>query len=343
MFTRQAGSRRGAKTLHGAARWQGWLVGLALLMLLISLFLGRYPGPYLTRPSALIEDELARRIVLELRLPRILAAFMLGAVLSASGLVFQMIFRNPLVESGFLGVSQGAAFGASLAIVALGGAPTVVQVCAAGFAFLGLAASYIISHRIRYGDWVLRLVLAGIAISAIYSAGTSILKYLADPLKHLPDITFWMLGGLWAITWPDVLQVLPVVLPSLLVLYLMRWRLNLLSLQDDTAFSLGAAPGRERLVLLVAAVASTAVLVSKAGLVGWIGLIVPHIVRRLFGADAQHALPGVMLVGGLFALLCDNVARTLLTGEIPLGILTSLAGAVFFLGLLTRAESVRRQ
>ncbi len=320
----------------------GWLAALAALVLLASLLLGRYPSPYVTLPSALIENALARQIILDLRLPRILAAFMLGAVLSASGLVFQMIFRNPLVESGFLGVSQGAAFGASLAIVALGGAPATVQVCAAGFAFLGLAASYTISRRIRYGDWVLRLVLAGIAISAIYSAGASVLKYMADPLKHLPDITFWLLGGLWAITWPDVIQVLPVVAPSLAVLYLMRWRLNLLSLQDETAFSLGAAPGRERLVLLVAAVASTAIMVSKTGLVGWVGLIVPHIARRLLGSDAQRALPGVILLGGLFSVLCDDVARTLLSGEIPLGILTSFAGAIFFLGLLTRQDGVRR-
>jgi len=249
-----------------------------------------------------------------------------------------MIFRNPLVDSGFLGVSQGAAFGASLAIVFLGGTAVAVQGSAAVFAFLGLAASYILARRIRLGDWVLRLVMAGIAVSALYSAATGGIKYLADPNRHLPDIIFWMLGGLWAITWKDVLQILPVIVPCLVVLYLLRWRLNLLSLRDETAFSLGVAPGRERLILLVAAVASTAAAVSKAGQIAWVGLIVPHIARRIVGSDSQRALPASMLLGGVFVLLCDDLARTALAGEIPLGILTSFIGTALFLVLLLRRK-----
>jgi iron complex transport system permease protein len=314
------------------------LIGSAL-----SLLTGRYPSPYFTLPATLANDELARNVVLNLRLPRVLATVMLGATLGASGTVFQMIFRNPLVDSGFLGVSQGAAFGASLAIVTLGGTALMVQSCAAAFAFLGLAASYYLARRIKYGDWVLRLVLGGIAVSALYASGTGVLKYLADPLRQLPDITFWMLGGLWGITWPDVVHILPVVIPSLVIVLLMRWRLNLLSMRDETAFSLGSAPGRERLVLLIVAVASTAAVVAKAGQVAWVGLIVPHIARRLVGSDAQRALPGAMMLGGLFSLLCDDVSRTLLSGEIPLGILTSFVGAVLFLGMLTRQSlQVRR-
>lgn len=316
----------------------GWIAGLLLVGVLASALMGRYPGPYLTTPQALAHDELARSLVLNLRLPRILAALMLGATLGAAGAVLQMVFRNPLVDSGFLGVSPGAAFGASLAIVFLGGSPAVVQTCAASFAVLGLAASYLIAERIRAGDWVLRLVLAGIIVSATYSSATGVVKYLADPLQHLPDITFWLLGGLWAITWRDVWHMLPVVLPCLVVLYLMRWRLNLLSMRDETAFSLGAAPGRERLVILAAAVASTAVVVSKAGQVGWVGLIVPHIARRLVGSDAQRALPASMLLGTFFVLACDDVARTLLRGEIPLGLLTSFVGAAMFLVTLLRQE-----
>jgi iron complex transport system permease protein len=310
------------------------IFGLVIVCLGISLFLGRYPKPYLTPPAALVDNELARSLVVYLRLPRILMAFILGMVLSASGTVFQMLFRNPLVDSGFLGVSQGAAFGAALAIVFMGGAAFAVQASAALFAFVGLACSYFLAKRIRLGGWVLRLVLAGIAVSAIYSAGTGALKYLADPQKQLPDITFWMLGGLWSIGWTDVLHVLPVVIPSLVILVLMRWRLNLLSMRDETAFSLGVAPGRERLVLLVAAVASTAAVISKAGQVAWVGLIIPHIARRVVGSDAQRTLPAAMLLGSIFVLLCDDLARTALSGEIPLGILTSLIGAVLFLGLL---------
>jgi iron complex transport system permease protein len=314
------------------------LACLLVSLMVLSLFIGRYPGPFWTPIQALRENVLAQRLVVNLRLPRVIAAVTVGMVLSASGCAFQMIFRNPLVDSGFLGVSAGASFGASLAIVALGGRAWTVQLCAAFFGLLGLGGSYLLGRRIRYGDWVLRLVLAGIAVSALYASGTSVLKYVADPLHQLPDITFWMLGGLWATTWPDMLQVLPVVVPSLVILFLLRWRLNLLSMRDETAFSLGVAADRERLVLLLAAVAATAAMVSKSGLIGWVGLIVPHIVRRWLGSDAQRALPGSMLLGGLFVLVCDNVARTLLTGEVPLGILTSFVGAAIFLFMMIRRE-----
>ena len=316
-----------------------WIAALLLAGLLASAALGRYPGPFLTPPTALLHDELARDLILNLRVPRILAALLLGAALGASGAVLQMVFRNPLVDAGFLGVSPGAALGASLAIVFLGGAPATVQGSAATFALLGMAASYLIAERIRFGDWVLRLVLAGIIVSATLSSAIGVVKYLADPLRQLPDITFWMLGGLWAITWRDVLHMLPVVLPCLVVLHLMRWRLNVLSLRDDTAFSLGVAAGRERLVVVVAAVAATAAVVSKAGQVGWVGLIVPHIARRLVGSDARRALPASMLLGTLFVLACDDVARTLLYGEIPLGLLTSFVGALVFLGVVLRRQA----
>jgi len=313
------------------------ILAVVLLALVgVSLFLGRYPGPYWTPLSALRDDALAQRLVLNLRLPRILGAVMVGMVLAASGVSFQMIFRNPLVDSGFLGVSAGASFGASLAIVALGGAPLTIQISAAVFGTLGLVSSYLLGTRIRYGDWVLRLVLAGIAVSALYSSGTSLLKYAADPLRQLPEITFWMLGGLWSLTWADILQIAPVVVPCLLVILLLRWRLNLLSLRDETAYSLGVSAGRERLVLLLAAVLATAAVVSKTGLIGWVGLIVPHIARRWVGSDAQRALPGAMLLGALFTLFCDDIARTALTGELPLGILTSMLGAAIFMALMVR-------
>ncbi|MCX7840035.1 MAG: iron ABC transporter permease, partial [Anaerolineae bacterium] len=187
---------------------------------------------------------------------------------------------------------------------------------------------------LRYGGWVLRLVLAGIAVSALFSSGIGILKYAADPLRQLPEITFWLLGGLWSITWREVSYIAPIVLPALFILWLMRWRLNLLSLSDETAFSLGVAVGRERALLLIASVAATAAVVSVAGIVGWIGLIVPHIARRLMGTDAQHSLPVAMLLGGIFALICDDLARTLFAAEIPLGIFTSLFGAILFALLL---------
>jgi iron complex transport system permease protein len=320
---------------ENARRFLG-IAALLLIVVIFSLLLGRYPGPILTPLSALLEDDLARSLLLNLRLPRILAGLCLGAVLSAAGAVFQMIFRNPLVDSGFLGVSQGAAFGASLAIVFFNGRVWAVQGSAAVFAFAGLAASYALARRFPLSNWVLRLILAGIAVAALFSAGTGALKYMADPQRQLPDITFWLLGGLWGTTWTDVIQILPIVIPGLCVIALMRWRLNLLSLGEETAFSLGVAPSRERMLLLGSAAAATAVVVSKAGSIAWVGLIIPHIARRLVGSDAKRSVPASMLLGAVFVLICDDLARTVLAGEIPLGILTSFFGTTLFLILLLR-------
>ena len=314
-----------------------------LLGVLLSLLVGRYPAPYVMSPATLLRDGLARRLVLNLRLPRVLAACLLGMTLAASGTVLQMLLRNPLVEPGFLGVSQGAAFGAALCIVVLprlgplrGSRPLWVAASATLFAGIGLALSYAFARRIRYGGYVLRLVLSGITVSAIFSSGVGVLKYLADPLSELPDIVFWMLGGLWGVTWTDLRYLLPFVVLGLTVVLLMRWRLNLLSLDDDTSFSLGAEPGRERALALLAAVSATAAVVSVAGIVGWIGLLIPHVARRWVGADARAALPASLLLGGLFAMLCDDLARTLLAGEIPLGILASFLGAIWFLAMMLR-------
>lgn len=319
------------------------LLILALLAaLVVSTFLGRYPAPYGLSPMRLMQDELAQRLVWTLRLPRILAACLLGMTLAACGTVLQMIFRNPLVEPGFLGVSQGAAFGAALSIIYLGRAPLVVEASAALFACLGLALTYTLARRARFGGWILRLVMAGLVVSALFSSGVGVLKYMADPLTELQDIIFWMMGGLWSIEWKDVLYLLPVVAAGLTIVFLMRWRLNLLSLDDDTSFSLGAAPGRERALLLVAAVGATAAVVSVAGIVGWIGLLIPHAARRLRGADAQASLPTAILLGGIFALFCDDLARVLMAGEIPLGILTALFGGLLFLTMMLQG-SIRVQ
>jgi len=313
-------------------------LAVALLVTLgLSVFIGRYPSPYWMPPGRLQADELARQLVWSLRVPRLLTALMLGMTLSAAGMVMQMVFRNPLVEPGFLGVTHGAAFGAALCILWLRPNPVAIELAATVFGLVGMLLSYSFARRIHFGGWVLRLVLAGIAVSALFSSGTGILKYLADPLTQLPEITFWLLGGLWSVTWHDLVFVLPLVLPALVVIYLMRWRLNLLSLSDDTAFSLGSAPGRERAVLLGAAVVATAALTAVCGVIGWVGLIVPHIARRACGSNAQYALPTAMLVGGIFVVVCDDLARALLPGEIPLGILTALFGAAIFIALLTRA------
>lgn len=323
-----------------AAR-QKWLWGLLLLFLLVfgvSIFLGRYPQPYWMPFEVLVEDQLAQRLVLNLRLPRIVTAALLGASLAVCGTVLQMIFRNPIVEPGFLGVSQGAAFGAAVGILWLGGGQLVVELSAAFFAMFGLALSFLLARSLRFGGWVLRLILSGIVISALFSSGMGVLKYLADPLTQLQEITFWLLGGLWSVTWQDVMYVLPVVVPALLIVYFMRWRLNVLSLGQDTAFSLGADTTKERFILLIAAVSATAVLTAVSGIVGWVGLIVPQIARQIFGPNGQYTVPASMLIGAVFGILCDDLARTILAGEIPLGILTSFLGALIFVIVMNRTR-----
>lgn len=312
-----------------------WLLAALLAISVLALLTGRYPAPGLVSPVQIAEDDLAVRLFFNLRLPRLLTSLALGMSLSAAGLVFQTLFSNPLIEPGFLGVSQGAAFGAAFCIVFLGANAVLVQGLAVLFAFTGLGLSYLLARRIRYGGWVLRLVLSGITVSALFSAALGLLKYLADPLSQLPEITFWLLGSLSSITWPKFLVILPVVALSLLVLFLFRWRINILSLDDETAFSLGTSPRRERLLLLTVAVMATAAVVSVAGMVGWVGLIIPHLARRLFGSSTQFTLPGSILLGGIFSVLCDTLARTILPGEIPMGIFTSLLGAIAFLILMT--------
>jgi iron complex transport system permease protein len=245
-----------------------------------------------------------------------------------------MLFKNPLVEPGFLGVSQGAAFGAAGAILFLPGFPGAVQLSAVFFALVGLGLSYSVARRLPFGGWVIRMVISGLAVSAFFASGVGILKYLADPVAELQELTFWMLGGLQGVTWPRTASLLPVTVPGLALLYLFRWRLNVLSLDDLTAFSIGAHPGRERMLLLLAASMATAGVTAVAGIVGWVGLLVPHVARRFYGSDGSRVLPASTLIGAIMVVICDDIARTALVYEIPLGILTSLLGASLFLMLL---------
>lgn len=320
---------------RATTRW-GMLAVVLVIVGLLSLLVGRYPAPYWSPPALLQQDELARRIVLNLRLPRLVAALLTGMSLAGAGVVLQTVFRNPIVEPGFLGISQGAAFGAALGIIILRPGPLGIEITATTFALLGLGLSYLLAERLRFGDWILRLVLAGIAISALFSAGVGLLKYIADPLTQLPEITFWLLGGLWNVTWREVVFMLPPVALGLAVMFAGRWRLNLLTLSDETAFSLGSRVRWERGAILFGAVLATATVTAVGGVVGWVGLITPHLARRMFGANVQDALPAAMLIGGPFVALCDDLARSILPGEIPLGILTSFFGALAFSGLMMR-------
>jgi len=309
----------------------------------LSLLTGRYPQAGILGPARLLSDPLSRALVVNLRLPRVVAAILVGASLGGAGLVLQMLFGNPLVEPGLIGISQGAAFGAAASIILFGGTAWLMQLNAGLGAVAGLILSYRIARHMRFGGWVLRLVLAGIAVSALFSAGVGLLKFTADPLDELPAITFWMLGGLWNSNWARVAAITPIILPGLGLLLALRWRVNLLSLEDSITFSLGVPVGRDRVIVLGAATAATAAAISITGVVNWVGLVVPHIARRLVGTDTRYALPASILIGAILTLVCDTLARTVVAGEIPLGIVTALVGSIVFIMLMvSRGMNIHR-
>ncbi len=303
--------------------------------MIISLLLGRYPRPGLASFDSLFSDPRLLTVIWRLRFPRLIMSLLLGASLGGGGLVMQTVLANPLVEPGFLGVSPGAAFGAALAILLLGVNIHIIQLFAVSFALLGLFCSYYMARKIQYGGWILRLILAGIIISALFTSGIGIIKSVADPMNELRDITFWMLGGLSGTGWRDVLTVTPFVLIPVIIMLLFRWRINLLALDDRVAFSLGTNPERLKIILLILSVIAVAVSISISGIVGWIGLIAPHLSRRLFGGDVKNSLPGAVIIGGGGTLFCDTVSRTIFPGELPLGVVTSFIGALLFLLIMT--------
>lgn len=271
-------------------------------------------------------DGVAASVVWNLRIPRILLACVVGAALASSGAVFQATFRNPLVEPYILGVSSGAAFGAALGLVAPQ-FPLSVQVAA----FLGALAAVGLVHliaRARGDAPVVTLVLSGIIVGSMFAAGVSLLKYLANDAA-LRDIVFWLMGGFYFAAWRDVAISAPVVVGAAAVMIAGGWRLNVLSMGDHEAETLGIDPRRTRRVLLAAATLATAVSVSAVGIVPWIGLMTPHAVRLVAGPDNRVVVPASALLGAIILLACDTAARSLTSAEIPVGIITAIAGGPF--------------
>ena len=277
--------------------------------------------------------------VLNIRLPRILLAIMVGCALSAAGTAYQCVFQNPMASPDILGASSGACFGAALAILLglSGGSVTALAFC---FSLLTVGLVYLIGRRTR-GSRILNILLAGIMVSSLFSAGTSYIKLVADPSSKLPEITYWLMGSLSGARGEDVRFFLGPLLPGLIPLLLLRWRVNLLTLGEEEASSMGVDTGRLRLTVIFCATILTAASVSVSGMIGWVGLVIPHFSRRLVGNDCRYLFPASMLMGGSFLLLVDNVSRNLLATEIPIGILTAFIGAPFFMYLMTRKEGAQ--
>ena len=330
--------------LPPAVAWAAGLGGLVAAMLL-ALAVGRYPIAPAALPGILLapDDGPAATVFWHVRLPRVAAAMLLGAALAGAGAAFQGMFRNPLASPDLLGVSAGSALGAVFGIV-LGLPVAGIQ----GLAFAGgigvVAAVAALAGRLRgQGDPVLVLVLAGIALGALIGAAISLLKILADPYNQLPAITFWLLGTLSGLTRADLLAAALPALLGLLVLLALRWRLNLLTLGEDEARALGVDTGRLRAAAIAAATLTTAAVTAMAGAVGWVGLVVPHAARLLAGPELRRLLPLSMLLGAGFMLVVDTLARSLARTEMPLGILTAVAGTPFFLWLLARPRAGGRE
>jgi iron complex transport system permease protein len=322
----------------------GLLIALGVLVagLLLAFTVGRYPiglGDLIEVLASTLTGRTAEtpaavaNVIWQVRGPRVLAAALIGAALAVAGTAFQGLFRNPLVSPDILGASSGAALGAVIGIFFSLGV-FAIQALAFGGGLVAVAAVYLIGSAVRARDPVLVLVLTGVVIGSLLGAGVGLVKYLADPYNQLPAMTFWLLGSLAATAVPDLVPLFGPVALGALVLVALRWRLNAMSLPDEEARALGLPTGPLRVAIVAAATLVTSASVATAGIIGWVGLVVPHIARTLVGPDFARLLPAAALLGGGFLLVIDTIARTAAAIEIPLGILTALVGTPFFIWLL---------
>jgi len=317
-------------------------LGLFAVGVLVAFTVGRYPVTLAELIEVLVSrlggrdatvSPAVENVVLLVRGPRVIAAALVGAALAVAGTAFQGIFRNPLVSPDILGASSGAALGAVLGIYfSLG----VIGIEALAFAggLVAVAAVYVIGSLLRSRDPILVLVLTGVVVGALLGAGVGLVKYLADPYNQLPAMTFWLLGSLAATTVSDLVPLAGAVAVGTVVLIALRWRLNVMSLPEDEARALGLGTGPFRIAIIAAATLVTSASVATSGVVGWVGLVVPHLARALVGPDFPRLVPTAALLGGGYLLFIDTIARTAAPVEIPLGILTAVIGTPFFIWLL---------
>lgn len=277
-------------------------------------------------------------IVIDIRLPRIVAAMLVGSALAVSGAAYQGLFKNPMVSPDILGASAGASFGAALSLLFSSG-NRVVQLAAFAMGFVAVMITYFSSKRVGRGtNMTLLLVLCGLIVGTLFQAFVSMIKYVADPDSKLPEITYWLMGSIAKVTWDDLKVFLIPYLVGAAPLLLLRWRLNTLAFGDAEAESLGVNVPVLRGVLIVCSTLLTSAVVAIAGVVGWVGLIIPHIVRFMTGSDNRVVVPLSLVFGAIFLVLVDTCCRTLMASEIPLGILTSVVGAPFFFIILLRTQ-----
>lgn len=320
-----------------------------IITFIVSMMLGRYE----LKPSEiwyLLTDFHLKIFSLEtirpealvfynVRIPRIILAATVGAVLSGTGVLFQGIFKNPLASPDILGVTSGCCFGAALGILLPINSPYIIQFCAFVFGMLSILMTYGMAKTSRNHS-IIMLVLGGMVISAFFSAALSFIKYVSDPYEQLPAIVFWIMGGFHRSSWKNVSILLVSVVPCLIFLSLFSWKLNILSLGDEEAYALGINVKKVRFLLLVVSSFMVASCVSVSGTVSWVALVIPHITRLLIGSNHRYTFPISLLIGASFTLLLDDIARSLTTSEIPISILTAAIGAPVFGFLLLKRRSI---
>jgi len=315
------------------------LILLPLVCIVAALLVGRYSLSFADTVRTLFSPARATaenyRVVWYLRLPRSAAAAMCGAALAVSGAAFQGVFRNPLVNSGLLGVSNGAGFGACLAIVFLGGGAYTYALSFV-FALLAVVLSYL-SGRVARVTTSVTLILGGVIVSSFFSALISIMKYIADPYSQLPGITFWFMGSFGSVNYTHFYAFIPMAL-GILLIFLSRWRINVLSMGDREASALGVDVKRYKFLIVAGATLATASAVCISGTIGWVGLVVPHIGRMIVGNDNVKLIPVSISLGACFLTVMDILARNITTSELPIGILCAIIGTPFFVYLLKKTR-----
>lgn len=314
-----------------------------LALFLLSFVVGRYGVPLGQVVRILLSGVLPLEqtwtgnmaiAVLNVRLPRILLACLVGCGLSAAGTGYQTVFQNPMAAPDILGASSGACFGAALAILT-GQSAVMITVFAFLASLLSVALVYLVGNHTR-GNRVVNLLLAGIMVGSLFSACTSYIKLVADPTNQLPQVTYWLMGSLSGTRMGTVRFAAVCMAVGLVPLLLLRWRMNLLTLSPDEARAMGVHTDRLRLAVILSSTVLTAAAVSVSGMIGWVGLVIPHLSRRIVGSDCRRLMPMSCLFGAAFLLLVDNMARCLTATEIPIGILTAFVGAPFFIYLMVK-------
>ncbi|KAJ48807.1 iron complex transport system permease protein [Clostridium tetanomorphum] len=314
-----------------------------IILIFISLIIGKYPiEPLMLFKSIFatvfttelnIPEEIYT-VIFNIRLPRIFAGVLIGAALSTAGAAYQGMFKNPMVSPDILGASSGAAFGAATGIL-FSFSVVGIQIISFLFGIIAVVITYIISEKVcRSGDSTLTLILSGMLISTLFSSFVSLIKYVADSYNKLPDITFWLMGSLSAINKKDLYIIsLPIII-GIAVIIFVRWKLNIMAFGEEEALAMGVNTKRLRVIVIMASTLIISSSVSISGLIGWVGLIIPHFARILVGPNYKHLIPTSILAGSSYLILVDNMARNLGFGEIPIGILTSIIGAPFFVYLM---------